>query len=68
MRDAAAGNTAEAQIPIRSCAKAAERKEKSDAMEAQLELESINAAIARATAVAVEVTDGNDMGKDLENM
>ena len=51
--------------------KAAERKEKSDAMEAQLELDSTTAAVARATAVAAEfaaAASGNDIDEDLKDM
>ena len=49
--------------------KAAERKAKSDAMEAQLELDSTSGAVARATSVAAEIAaaaDGNDMDEDLK--
>ena len=40
-------------------------------MEAQLEVDSTTAAIARKTAVAVEIAaaaDGNDMDNDLKDM
>ena len=49
--------------------KAAERKTKSDVMEAKLELDSTAAAVARATSVAAEIAaaaDSNDMDDDLK--